>query len=449
MNQIVIAFLSVLLILPQSASAKETNIIPFWWDTLDTEITTVSIGTGGSRQNTPVERYPKCFDNWDDQEQEFIFAIDDMLEEWETREGPEWEAKSHTTTIVDNKLIHYVLWSEEATDYYDNSIPLAWRVWAVTFDLDSREKINLSDLFYDDVNYIRYINEQAMLALQKDVWKITEYIPVVEEMQRRPFSGFPRDYPYFHIVEGELGGRVLELLVPYENPLFTTGLTSQYTAIQIPLPDTISPYGAPWANVTIDTSDSQLHIASISLPEGKDPLIAEKINDGLLKIAQQALEHPMIQAGVEYFAPLMPHVSLREKYLSVRYFGSESYRERDQAMIAAATFDIETGDAIDGLELWREGTKLIEEKGIPDGGDLWSHPFCLLEEWVADDFYYTSSDDSYEMPPLSEMAYIGCAVCYAPGGEWMAHMLYFDPKMKVEHRLQISVELLREKGLLQ
>ncbi|MCL2812073.1 MAG: substrate-binding domain-containing protein [Clostridia bacterium] len=420
------------------------SVASFEQNAQDAQLTIASSGTGGSRQDTPVQRYLGRMEAWADEDEAFWYRTYDLLDDWEAKENLAWKSQSHFTSVVDGRLLQHVVWDLKRSDY----LPSAWRVHSVIFDMDSWEKISLSDLFYDEFDYVRYINEQAALALFEHPWKGAEYTPVVEQMLRRPFGGFPYDYPHFRIVEGDFGGRELELLIDYESPLFATNLTYDYTAIRIPLPDTVSPYGAPWANVTIDTSDSPLHIARITLPEGKDPRIAEQINAGLSKAGQQALAHPMVQAGAEYSVPLVPRVRLNEKYLTVRYIGNEGYREGDQATLVAATFDIETGKSIDGMELWKIGMKLADQKGISDDLGLWSAPLSLYKEPI--DAHFTSgySDEAYEMPPLSRMVYIGCRAWYYYE-DLRFTIVYFDPEENAEHQMNVSLKLLQEQGLFQ
>jgi len=451
MKRKMIAVFLILLLLPVSMAAEDMSA--FWWDVHDTEITTVSRGTGGPRGEVLAVDWG-IFYYSKESAQAYYSDIDDMLQEWEVWEAPEWETKSRSLTSVDDRLLQCVLWSEEPKLEYSFSDQVAWRVRAVVLDMGDWERVNLSDIFYDDVNYIRYINGQVMLALYENPWISDDYTPVTEEMQRRPFSGFPRDYPYFRIKRDELGRRVLELLVNYENPLFATNLTYRYPAIQIPLMDSVSPYGQPWVDVIVDTSNSPFHVVQIALPKEKDPHIAEKVNAGLLKASQQALEHPVMQEGAQqirqtwedYGTPMMPRVNVSGKYISVRYYGNERYREGDQATIAAAAFDLETGEAVDGRALWEMGMKVLEQVDIPEEEDWRDKPLHMIGEEILDGFRAASVGEGHTMPPSSEMTYIGC---YAWGieGDGVA-IIYFDTEKNVEYCMYLSRELLRGHGLL-
>jgi hypothetical protein len=443
------------LLTPYGAFAKEIHSLPFWWDVENTEITTVSSGTGGTPQNAPINRYLRDYLYFDDYEMEtYYFDTLGMLEVWRKGEALGWEPTEHAEMWIDKRIIQYVVWSEEVTShsYSDELIPSAWRVHAATFDANTLEKLSLSDLFYDGVNYIRYINEQAALALLSSPSIGIDYTAVVESMLRRPFSGFPRDYPYFRIVEGMYGGRMLELLINHENPLFSVGLTEFYPSIQVPLLDTISPYGAPWANTTIILANEKYNVAHITLPEGKDPSTTKKINAGFEAAAQKALAHPMIPMRDNPNSPLVPRVHIAETYLSVLYYGDDGYKDFDQSVITAAAFDMETGEQVNGEAIWQTVASLIAKEGISEDHYDWDTSPSLMAYEIQDDFGIRYTPDApNRQPPISEMWYVGCRA-------WVSHdkgkdrvifcAMYFDPNRNVHHEVQISKELLQKHGAM-
>ncbi len=123
--------------------------------------------------------------------------------------------------------------------------------------------VRLSDLFYDGFNYIAYINNYVATnyAIAEDGLQYLEQIegdtvyswtdhPLGWPL-KRPFTGFPSDFPYFS-VRVEDGGVLLVLLVyAIKTPFFSTGDDLSGTGIiAIPLLHGDSPYGQCSAMIT-------------------------------------------------------------------------------------------------------------------------------------------------------------------------------------------------------
>jgi len=117
----------------------------------------------------------------------------------------------------------------------------------VTFDVLTDSRIQLSDLFYDGVNYIEYVNAHIFDAGSSYIWYKYENAPNYEEfysesytplLRRSPFTGIPADYPLFYVVKDRLNRARLAVCFPEDNPFFSQAYTSY-----IPLPSSISPYG--------------------------------------------------------------------------------------------------------------------------------------------------------------------------------------------------------------
>ena len=89
----------------------------------------------------------------------------------------------------------------------------------------------LADCFYEDVNYIDFINSN--IAQQVDIlgesWVYTAWTYL-----KRPFTGIPADYPHW-----ELYGSYLEIAFPVGNPFFHSRMEVRFS---VELNGEVSPY---------------------------------------------------------------------------------------------------------------------------------------------------------------------------------------------------------------
>ena len=446
-----LAALAALCLAAQAQAAAPASAPPqsHWWDTADADITTVSSGTGGMPGTfVPALRAIGRADTFSLAE-EWTERIDAAVQDWAEAlfDAEGMVIRETEQDVVDGRLMQYGFW-ESAFPFWESAERVRWRMRTAVVDARTGERLGLSQLFYDGFNYIRYINEQAALALLSDRWTDPGITPVTEEMLRRPFSGFPRDYPYFRLREGEMGGRVLELLVDAVNPLFDTGKQYEYPCILIPLPDTVSPYGEPWADVTVDRGQDAVHVARVSLPEGKDTAVAARINEALQALAERALLHPMILAEYDWERPMVPRVYLTERYLCASYYGSESWREGDQATMAALCVDMETGRVVDGEAAWQSGLAMLAGEAAwlaEEALEEAQENIEMRQEYITARFdNWRSEPEEYEAPPLAEMVYLGCSI-WRSGSEglWMG-VLYFDPAVLGEHWMYLPLSALEE-----
>jgi hypothetical protein len=119
---------------------------------------------------------------------------------------------------------------------------------AATFDLNTGQRVRLSDLFYDGVNYIDFINANLVnqwtnQALQGQVdssfYKDPDYFVTT------PFTGIPSDYSSFALSLTTTGTKVT-VAFPAGNPFLATISAAAPDMLPLNLPANLSPYGALW-----------------------------------------------------------------------------------------------------------------------------------------------------------------------------------------------------------
>lgn len=228
----------------------------FWWDVNDTEIVSQSSGTGGSSADAPVERGRKGLSLWMQADVDALGEEMPAFADWWAAFGEDIKHYDVEAFILDGRLLMVTLPGYLAEDGQ------MFRAATAAFELRTGERLRLSDLFYDGVNYIATINDQAALALfgvQEGLHWQDDYpreADLSASALRRPFSGFPADYPHFTIAFGPEGGRMLGLVVEMENPLFTLEPTDDPAVLWVPLTAEGSPYGLRWVQVDYQYSEA-------------------------------------------------------------------------------------------------------------------------------------------------------------------------------------------------
>jgi len=216
----------------------------------------------------------------------------------------------------------------------------------------------LSDIFYNDFNYIRYINNEIVAWLES--YDYDEENTISDKYQIRPFAGIPNDYPHYEI--SYIGD--LRIVFPDGNPFFKRGIS-----IYIPLTDEISPYGSePWKpeyTVTYEYSRRILqHIdlftISIDIPDKQT--VSRRINE------RQKTWTDTFPKGMKYrkqlegyvdwenehweddnwIERLRPITGMWQDYLAISYvLGSYDGGTAENPMFATICFDINTGRTVD------------------------------------------------------------------------------------------------------
>ena len=175
-----------------------------------------------------------------------------------------------------------VVWSQEAP------VPLS-RDSAV-FRLSDGNRLTLSDLFYDGVNYIAFMNQHLLDPGANSAWSdclATWQLNCNPGELVAPFTGLPSDYDLFNF---RYDGR-FSLTFPVGNPFLAVidQATNQQVNAVVPfnLPADLSPYGFYWRleRVSVGTVQVEHIIRASTGPTPVDDLINQAI-DAL------AAEHP-------------------------------------------------------------------------------------------------------------------------------------------------------------
>ena len=114
---------------------------------------------------------------------------------------------------------------------------------SAVFRLSDGHRMRLSDFFYNDVNYIEFINAN-LLGSSLDP---TDGIRLVA-----PFTGLPNDYELF---SASLG--YINFEFPIDNP-FLVALPGWNLVIGLPLPADLSPYGSIWRKERVMVGSTQV-----------------------------------------------------------------------------------------------------------------------------------------------------------------------------------------------
>jgi len=153
------------------------------------------------------------------------------------------------------------------------------------FRLSDGHRLTLSDLFYDNVNYIDFINQnllntQTNQALADMVRRTTTGADTAGTLMT-PFTGLPSTYDQFSLTGGSLN-----VILPPDNP-FLTRTDSQDPSLSddlivpINLPADLSPYGVVWRIETVSVGQAQVQhmIRNSTGPSPVDDIINQHIDD--------------------------------------------------------------------------------------------------------------------------------------------------------------------------
>ncbi|MCL1898119.1 MAG: substrate-binding domain-containing protein [Micrococcales bacterium] len=117
---------------------------------------------------------------------------------------------------------------------------------AATFRLVDGHRMELSDFFYDGVNYIEFINTN-LLNEDSNQWLSsceTDWMCFAPK-RLAPFTGLPADYPEFAFAHW--GTSSLDIQFRQGNPFVTSRFANSGDSfVEISLPSDLSPYGMLW-----------------------------------------------------------------------------------------------------------------------------------------------------------------------------------------------------------
>ena len=173
----------------------------------------------------------------------------------------------------------------------------ATRVYTITSDsvvvrLSDGHRLTLSDLFYDGVNYIDFINTNLLStetnqALADCTLMLGSRCAVGDV--KAPFTGLPSTYDLFSLsIQESLGQVELILKLPsgnpflsYEAPYDPTQILDSFVPIN--LPADLSPYGLIWRydRVTVGATQTQHIVRNYGSPSPIDDIINQGIDDFL------------------------------------------------------------------------------------------------------------------------------------------------------------------------
>lgn len=228
-------------------------------------------------------------------------------------------------------------------------------------------RIPLSDIFYDDFNYIRYLNSEIMNEISSpySAYRYSEslYSLRLDENSKRPFTGIPNDYPNY-----ELFGANIKINLPANNPFFKDAMT-----FSIPLTSDISPYGTETVDFSVTynydrqlADNIDLFTLNVKLP--KAPEVAQRMNEQLKTWTDGFPEDEDKKELLDSFAKwylsdsyyasygntyrLQPDYGRWKDYLSVSYT-LQTYDGPASFMPTPYTicFDMNTGEVVNLAEL--------------------------------------------------------------------------------------------------
>lgn len=159
-------------------------------------------------------------------------------------------------------------------------------VRTAVFDLETGEPLELADLFYEDVHYIETLNS-----------RLRSHVPA--ENLKRPFTGFPADYPYFGL-EMDFYGEGVPQLTLYSD---CTNPFSYFECLQAPLALNRSPAGGYYYDVTYEELEtdngSKTMIPTVTFNDGAAPELDNAVNG-----AVQAMV-PRLKSAAMVFYPYL------------------------------------------------------------------------------------------------------------------------------------------------
>ena len=274
--------------------------------------TTNSSGTGGPIGQIPADTEDPCVDqclSWDEDGTITDVTVpgfpqaETTIKAWIGNLDPAPTYTSATMMCDADPCQSRVVWMT----YSNNGLLIATRIvdlptgtsrgYTVTYDsavvrLSDGHRLTLSDLFYDGVNYIDFINTNLLntdtnQALADCIVALLGICTVGD--MKAPFTGLPSTYDLFSLSFQEIQGQPqLTLKLPSGNPFLS--FEAPYDSSQIldsfvpiNLPADLSPYGLIWRYDRVTVGDMQTqHIArNYGSPSPIDDIINQGIDDFL------------------------------------------------------------------------------------------------------------------------------------------------------------------------
>lgn len=339
------------------------------------ENTSKSSGTGGTT--------PKTIDTFSNKwrSAENVYNVDLSSDPELERMVKLWEGQAlQGLGTYDDSYIYYSLCGDllnVTVNAYNTDEP-SRSAYAV-FDLNERKRIKLSDLFYDGVNYIEYINSNLLNQDTKE-WYITDSDTFEGYYQKRPFTGIPNDYSNFNIVTWD--GASIHIYIEKDNPFF---MFSNNITLQVPLPADLSPWGLLYSrtNDRMDVNDD-LEIAYPKVQTETRPTpVDDVINAKFRALAETAAQNQEIEIDKEHLAlvreeyygsdykyKFQPVISIWNGNMSVGYNKQLTSTDAFWYQDFIITVNLRTGETVDAAdyvsENWYEMSHHAEIDGKQD-----------------------------------------------------------------------------------
>jgi len=281
---------------PLAPVAGEQDNIIYGYHGSTPENTTQSSGTGGKEfvgiQNNAITYNNMVWKQDEDTKRLIDFNLPGYPEvskavgEWFMNVYPDAQKVSCDVNFFGDLICVSARLFTEGLDY------IVWPQEYAVFDAKTGKQLALSDLFYDGVNYIDYINKNLLIEAYPsapidgpDLWASFD-----EKCVLRPFTGIPADYDKFRVFlyDGCVG---LQIFFDYDNPFFA--MDYYFLTPSVFLPADLSPYAGIW-KVTysemrpipqVKAAVPQI-VSNYLTPSEKD----DKINAAIMRAYEQAAQ---------------------------------------------------------------------------------------------------------------------------------------------------------------
>lgn len=212
----------------------------------------------------------------------------------------------------------------------------------------TEEEMALSDLFYNGVNYIDYINTQ----LAK---KIIEHGEVVEDPEsvtdplrlKRPFAGLPNDYPFFTAYRTREGTQ-LYLWLDRENPYVALEARQESECFAVPLGHDISPWGQCTLGILPGAANQP---SSFVVDGGARPKVDARLREAHSKLLEAFADPSLTKVRTDFDGDRETLFAQWRHYLSMRCASATiftgAYDDSLCAMVLAYNLiDLHTGKPV-------------------------------------------------------------------------------------------------------
>ena len=329
------------------------------------ENTTMSSGTGGTRygdMDVFSGKWRSIIDYYNvdlSSDPEIERVVSSFVKQTEESLG-DYESCNTSYEILGD-LLSVIVYA-----YYEDS---TWSTVSAIFDLSSGKRLRLSDLFYDGVNYIEYIN--ANLISDNSPNMLYMYIPdgstFAEYYLKRPFTGIPNDYSNFHI-RFNSDGPALCVIIDRDNPFFDY---PQELTLWLNLPMDLSPWGLIFKKDfdRIDINDKLEilipRIQTCSKPSAVDEVINAKVRAIAETASEMKVDVSWVQPGEK--ASIQPIFSVWNDNATFSYrdfYGWDDVGARHDFTVSV---NLRTGETVNPADYipdnWTGGAQYVDANG--------------------------------------------------------------------------------------